>query len=104
MSVCEIFISRPIRAFPWLLRTLRTVADKQRTTIANVASAWVLHQLGEDGGWVIIGVRDASHLEEHKALRDVRIDDDDAAQIRAVLDKGHAPKTDIWSFERGLAK
>ena len=90
--------------FQELLRTLRTVADKQRTTIANVASAWVLHQLGEDGGWVIIGVRDASHLEEHKALRDVRIDDDDAAKIRAVLDKGHAPKTDIWSFERGLAK
>ena len=51
---------------------------------------------------VILGVRDAAHLEEHAALRDVAIDADDAAQIEAVLAKGEPPRGDIWSFERGL--
>jgi len=62
----------------------------------------VLHQLGDGGGWVILGVRDAAHLEEHAALRDVAIDAEDAAQIEAVLAKGEPPRGDIWSFERGL--
>ena len=51
---------------------------------------------------VILGVRDAAHLEEHAALRDVAIDAEDAAQIEAVLAKGEPPRGDIWSFERGL--
>lgn len=88
--------------FQELLRTLRAVADKHTTTIANVAVAWVLHQLGDGGGWVILGVRDASHLEEHAALREVAIDAKDSAQIEAVLAKGEPPRGDIWSFERGL--
>ena len=87
--------------FQELLQTLRSVADKHRTTIANVAVAWVLHQLGPDGGWVILGVRDASHLEEHKALRDVTLDEIDAVKIAAVLARGAAPRGDIWSYERG---
>jgi len=86
--------------FQELLRALRAVADKHGTSIANVASAWVLHRL-DGNGWVIIGVRDTEHLEEHKALRDVVLDDDDAAQIGAVLGKGAAPMGDIWSYERG---
>jgi len=88
--------------FQELLRTLRAVADKHTTTIANVAVAWVLHQLGDGGGWVILGVRDASHLEEHAALRDLAIDAKDAARIEAVLAKGEPSRGDIWSFERGL--
>ena len=54
--------------FQELLRTLRGIADAHETTIANVAVAWVLHQLGPDGGWVILGVRDTQHLDEHKQL------------------------------------
>jgi aryl-alcohol dehydrogenase-like predicted oxidoreductase len=92
--------------FQELLRTLRAIADKHThsdhvQTIATVASAWVLHQLGPDGGWVIIGVRDDSHLIEHKALRDLVLDADDAAKINEVLAKGVAPVGDIWSYERG---
>ena len=55
-----------------------------RRTVANVAAAWVLHQLGPDGGWVIIGVRDDSHLIEHKALRDLVLDAEDAAKINEL--------------------
>lgn len=89
--------------FQELLRTLRRVADKHGTTIANVAVAWVLRRLDVEGagGWAIVGVRDASHLEEHKALRHVALDEEDAELIGAVLAKGQAPVGDIWSYERG---
>ena len=91
--------------FQRLLRAMREIADRRATTIANVAAAWVLHQLGADGGWVILGVRDTSHLEEHSALLrgEVAIDDADAQALRTVLDMGQPPVGDIWSHERGLA-
>ena len=103
--------------FQELLRTLRTIADKSNTTVANVATAWVLHQLGPDGGWVILGVRDTRHLDEHRALLDTSatgatvdattgdtamMSEADDARIRAVLNKGNVPHGDIWSHERGL--
>ena len=90
------------KLFQELLRTLRAVADKHKATIANIAVAWVLHQLGDGGGWVILGVRDTSHLDEHAALREVAIDAEDSARIGAVLAKGEPPRGAIWSFERGL--
>lgn len=90
--------------FQELLRTLRQVADKHSTTIANVAAAWVLYQLGgeggESGGWVILGVRDAKHLDEHKDLLSVTLDAEDDETIQQVLVKGNNPVGDIWSYER----
>jgi len=90
--------------FQELLTVLRSVADKHHTTVANVAAAWVLRRLGPDGGWVILGVRDTSHLEEHRALLNgaVSLDDADEARVQAVLDRGAKPRGDIWSHERGL--
>mmetsp|Transcript_74738 Transcript_74738/g.121449 ORF Transcript_74738/g.121449 Transcript_74738/m.121449 type:complete len:343 (+) Transcript_74738:30-1058(+) len=89
--------------FQTLLMTLRAIADKHDSTIANVASAWVLRQLGPEGGWVILGVRDTRHLKEHSALLSVKVDDDDEAALRAVLDQGHPPEGCVWSHERGRA-
>jgi len=89
--------------FQTLLSTLRSVADKHNSTIANVASAWVLKQLGDNGGWVILGVRDTRHLAEHSALLSIALDDEDETKIRSVLDQGQPPQGCIWSHERGLA-
>ena len=88
--------------FQELLRALRAVADKRRSTIANVAVAWVLRRLDDEGagGWVVLGVRDTKHIAEHVALRDVALDDDDMAVIAKVLAKGEPPSGDIWSHER----
>ena len=89
--------------FQELLRTLRMVADRLDTTIANVAVAWVLAQLGPTGGWVILGVRDTTHLADHNALRTgkVQLTAEDLASIQAVLDQGSPPRGDIWGHERG---
>jgi len=90
------------RLFQTLLATLRAIADRHGTTISNAAAAWVLHQLGPDGGWVILGVRDTAHLDEHRALlRGVPFDDDDDAKVQAVLARGNKPRGDIWSHEAG---
>ena len=50
-----------------------------------------------------VGVRDTEHLDEHKALRALALDDDDDAALAAVLARGRSPAEDgdIWSFERG---
>jgi len=96
--------------FQELLRALRAVADRHGTSIANVAICWVLRQLGKQGGWVVLGVRDREHLPEHKELAallaasggESPIDDDDEAHIRQILRRGNAPKGDIWGYERGL--
>ena len=91
--------------FQDLLRAARKIADKHASTIANVAAAWVLRQLDTRGagGWVIVGVRDTEHLDEHKALRALALDDEDDAALAAVLARGRSPAEDgdIWSFERG---
>ena len=90
--------------FQELLRALRLIADRHGTTIANVAAAWPLYKVGEEkGGWVIMGVRDDRHLEEHVALLEgkVRLDAEDGDALQRVLDKGTKPKGDIWSHERG---
>ena len=45
----------------------------------------MLRQLGENGGWVILGVRDTKHLAEHQTLlTGTSLDDDDEAAIRQV--------------------
>jgi aryl-alcohol dehydrogenase-like predicted oxidoreductase len=95
--------------FQELLGELKLVADRHGTTIANIAVCWVLRQLGPQGGWVVLGVRDTTHLEEHKKLAKLivnganPISDEDEARIRKVLQRGNPPKGDIWSYERGLA-
>ena len=67
----------------------------------------MLRQLGPEGGWVILGVRDIQHLAEHVSLRELdvgdKLDDEDEAMLRAVLAKGQPPQGCIWSHERGLA-
>ena len=88
--------------FQDLLRAARKIADKHSSTIANVAAALRRVDTRGAGGWVIVGVRDTEHLDEHKALRALALDDDDDAALAAVLARGRAPAEDgdIWSFER----
>ncbi|CAE8740537.1 unnamed protein product [Polarella glacialis] len=94
--------------FQELLETLRAVGQRlspQPQNVAFVACAWALQRLESlgAGGALILGVRDAGHLEEHRALLDgeVKLGAADMDQIQAVLDKGLSPQGDIWYQERG---
>lgn len=87
--------------FQRLLQTLRKIGDKQNCSIANVAVAWVQARLAETcGGGVIIGVRDASHLEDLKRQSSIKLSADDMMSIREVLMQGAKPAGDAWSRER----
>ncbi|KAH8060899.1 oxidoreductase [Aureococcus anophagefferens] len=88
----------PWSLFQELLKTLRAVGDELDASIAAVAVAWVLDALDRScGGSVILGVRDASHLDDHVRARDLALDD--AHRRSAVLDR--RARGDIWSRERG---
>eukprot|EP00444_Apocalathium_aciculiferum_P025020 CAMPEP_0183442608 /NCGR_PEP_ID=MMETSP0370-20130417/88812_1 /TAXON_ID=268820 /ORGANISM="Peridinium aciculiferum, Strain PAER-2" /LENGTH=333 /DNA_ID=CAMNT_0025632295 /DNA_START=157 /DNA_END=1159 /DNA_ORIENTATION=+ len=95
--------------FQQLLQTLRRVGQRHTPalTVAAVASAWALRQLDElgAGGALIIGVRDAGHLKEHKLLLEGKasLTLEDMQEIAAILEKGSAPKGDVWHQERGWA-
>jgi len=95
--------------FQKLLKTLKTIGDRQTPAlpIAAVASAWALQRMDQlgAGGALILGVRDARHLDEHKALLlgDVRLQNEDMIEIQAVLDQGAPPRGDVWYEERGWA-
>ena len=50
---------------------------------------------------VILGARNATHVEDYKALFSFELDDEDRAGIRNVLDVGKAPTADCYTWERG---
>jgi len=95
--------------FQRLLRTLRAIGQRQAppASVAAVACAWALQRLGDlgAGGSLILGVRDARHLDEHRALLEgaVQLQPPDLAEIQEVLDAGNPPQGDVWYQERGWA-
>ena len=83
-----------------LLAELRRVGDKHGgASIANVATKWVLGSAAVPA--VILGARNATHVEDYKALFSFELDDEDRAGIRNVLDAGKAPTADCYTWERG---
>jgi aryl-alcohol dehydrogenase-like predicted oxidoreductase len=82
-----------------LLKCLRAVADKHNTSIANVASKWVLESPVVPA--VILGARNATHIPDHLALFDFSLDDADRDSIARVLAGGEQPTQDAYTWERG---
>jgi diketogulonate reductase-like aldo/keto reductase len=48
-----------------------------------------------------LGARNATHVDDHRALFSFQLDDSDLAAIRDVLDRGKKPKEDCYQWERG---
>lgn len=95
--------------FQQLLKVLKSIGQAKTPplTIATVACAWVLRRLDDigAGGALILGVRDAGHLDEHTILLrgEAMLTAEDMADIEAILSKGNPPRTDPWYEERGWA-
>jgi len=82
-----------------MIKVLRRVASKHNTSIANVASRWVLQQPAVPA--VILGARNASHVHGpsgpvHLHPGPSRLDD-----IQQVLAAGRQAKGDCYDLERG---
>lgn len=86
-----------------LLTGLRPIADKHATTVANVAARWVLQRPGVPA--VILGARNALHVDDHRRLFGFRLDEGDLGAVDALLaEVSKRPTTDCYSWERGGGK
>jgi aryl-alcohol dehydrogenase-like predicted oxidoreductase len=84
--------------FQTLLATLRRIADQHSTTIAAVASRYVLGL--PQVAAVIVGARHAGHLQETLAIGDLHLTDADRAEIAAVLAEAQGPAGEVYALER----
>lgn len=85
-----------------LLKVLNNVASKyksQGVTIANVAQRYILELEGV--GCLLIGVRNTKHIADNVRTHAFSLDDEDRANIQAVLATAKGPIGDVWDLERG---
>lgn len=84
--------------FQELLRTLHAIAKKHRTSLANVATRYILEQ--RQVGAAIIGARTAVHLNENLGVFDFSLDAEDVKAIHRVLGRRRGPTGDVFDLER----
>ncbi len=84
--------------FQALLQTLRRIADRHGVDIATVASAAMLRRPGVAA--VIVGARNRSHLARNVAVSELRLTDQDQAEIAAIQAQGRIPEGDVYTLER----
>ena len=50
---------------------------------------------------IILGARNAAHVDDHRRMFTFELDAEDKAKIEAVLARGKAPSADCYAWERG---
>jgi aryl-alcohol dehydrogenase-like predicted oxidoreductase len=85
-------------AFQTLLQALRAIADRHGTSIAAVATRWVLDQAQVAAA--IVGARYADHLQDTLAAFRVRLDAADHARLAPILRAHPGPEGDVYTLER----
>ncbi len=70
------------QAYQQMLQVLAGIAAEHEVSISNVATRWVMQQAAVTG--VIVGARltDSQHREDNRKLLELRLTDDNLAQIR----------------------
>ena len=81
-----------------LLAVLDTIARRRETSIAAVATRWVLDR--DPVAAVMIGARSTAHLEDNLSVFALRLDDEDRNRIDAVLTRAEGPAGDPFELER----
>ena len=88
-----------------LLQILDDIAQSKRQPLVGIAEVATRFILEQDGvASVIIGARNANHIQQHKALFSFHLSDDDMNRIRTFLQTGNPPKSDVYEWERGMAE
>ncbi len=85
-------------AFQTLLQALRAIADKHRSSIAAVATRWVLDQ--EAVAAAIVGARYADRLADTLSVFDLKLDAQDHARLAPILAAHPGPQGDCYTLER----
>jgi aryl-alcohol dehydrogenase-like predicted oxidoreductase len=84
--------------FQEMLAALGKVAARHGVGIGAVALRWVLDQPGVSG--VIVGARDARHLDQAGQACRLALDDDDRRTIARVQSASSGPQGDTYDLER----
>lgn len=84
--------------FQTLLKTLETIARKYGVSITNVATRYILQKPQVAG--VIIGARNANHVENNTEVFSFTLTEQDIAAIDTVINQSKGPKGDIYGLER----
>ena len=86
------------RSFQRMLSALEAIASRHGVGIGAVAIRWVLDQPGVAG--VIVGARDAGHLDDTVRACAMTLHPDDRAAIAAVQADARGPAGDVYELER----
>lgn len=84
--------------FQALLATLKVIANKHGVSLASVAARWVLDQ--PQVAAVIIGARNAAHLDRYAELFRFELDEDDLGKINDMRQAMAIPPGDVFDLER----
>ncbi len=84
--------------FQRLLQVLKDIADKHGSTISTVASAYILQK--PQVAAVIVGARNASHIDDNASIANLHLDVDDLTHINEVLADAHPLRGDVYDLER----
>lgn len=85
--------------FQTLLQALSEISQKHGVSIADVAGRWVLDRPQVAG--IIVGARNASHVNDHENMFSFALDAADQERINTVLATSTASTTDCYTWERG---
>jgi aryl-alcohol dehydrogenase-like predicted oxidoreductase len=77
---------------------LNTIAKKHGVSITNVATRYILEKPQVAG--VIIGARNANHLDNNTTVFSFVLESEDIKKIESVLAKAKGPNGDIYGLER----
>lgn len=83
--------------FQKLLHVLKRVAEKHNVEISAIASRVMLDK--PNVAAVIIGARTAQHLQKTLEIFDITLEEDDLAEISAVLEQRTGPTGPVYGLE-----
>jgi len=83
-----------------ILSTIHPIAQKHNTSIATIASAYILQQPWV--WWVIIGARlgQSAHIQENQKILSLQLDSDDQKKIANILQNNKPLPGDFWDEYR----
>lgn len=84
--------------FQELLAVLAAIAARRGGDIASVATQAMLDRPEVDAA--IVGATSAAHLEAHRGIGTLRLQDEDRAGIDAILSRRRGPAGDVYELER----
>jgi len=84
--------------FQEMLAALGQIASRHQATVGAVAIRWVLDQPGVSG--VIVGARNAHHLDQIRKACALALDDTDRQMIARAQSTSRGPDGDVYALER----